>query len=99
MTYADILSRRYSIYEWAMSGSGYVDLEWLDPSPKPTVGDLDALWDSVQTEINLESDTELKVDEFQKANPIQDQLITIMRGVVSGDSTDITNLLTEWDNL
>ena len=48
--YADILAAKYSGTQWALNGTDYEGLIWLDESPKPTQAELDALWPQVQYE-------------------------------------------------
>jgi len=46
--YAQILSVNYPNTQWSLDGDDYSGLNWLDPSPKPTQEELDALWPSTQ---------------------------------------------------
>ena len=46
-----ILERKYPSTQWALDGSDYSGLEWLDDSPKPTEKELEALWPEVQYEV------------------------------------------------
>ena len=50
MDIVEILRRRFPGAEWALRGSDYSGLEWLDGSPKPTKKELEALWPEVQAE-------------------------------------------------
>ena len=49
--YAQILSVNYPNTQWTLDGDSYEGLNWLDPSPKPTQAELDALWPSTQTTV------------------------------------------------
>jgi hypothetical protein len=47
-----ILSMRYRGAEWVMNGSDYESLVWLSDAGKPTEGELQALWPSVQNDVD-----------------------------------------------
>jgi hypothetical protein len=49
--YSIILSTNYVGKQWALNGDSYDGLTWLDSSPKPTQSELDALWESTQSEV------------------------------------------------
>ena len=48
--YARILQLKFFGTSWALNGETYDGLEWLDPTPKPTQAELDALWPQVNYE-------------------------------------------------
>ena len=58
--YAEILTRKYIGSEWTLSNDNYNGLTWLSDTPKPTEGELSALWVDVQAEIAAEA--QAKVD-------------------------------------
>jgi len=45
--YALILTSNYIDKQWAISGTDYDGIEWLDTTPKPTQAELDAQWAQV----------------------------------------------------
>ena len=45
--YALILATNYIAQQWAISGTDYDGIEWLDTTPKPTQAELDAQWAQV----------------------------------------------------
>jgi hypothetical protein len=49
--YALILSTNYVGKQWALNGTSYDGLQWLDESLKPTQSELDALWESTKIEL------------------------------------------------
>lgn len=53
--YTTILTRRFCGKEWTLNGDDYAGLTWLSDDEKPTQESLDALWESVQTEIANEA--------------------------------------------
>lgn len=40
------ISYAYPLAEWSLSGNDYDNLVWHGPSPKPTLADIQAAWDS-----------------------------------------------------
>jgi len=36
---------------WSLSGDDYSGLEWLDDTPKPTLGELEAAWPQVESDL------------------------------------------------
>jgi hypothetical protein len=54
--YALVLSRKYQGKLWQLDGDDYSGLNWLDESPKPTQKELDAVWPTLQAEIQAEHD-------------------------------------------
>ena len=55
-----ILSTKYAQFEWTLDGDSYEGLIWLSDSPKPTQGELEALWEDVQVE--LQAKAQAKID-------------------------------------
>jgi hypothetical protein len=49
--YTLILSENYLGKQWSLSGDDYEGLDWLDSSSKPTKAELDALWESTQSQV------------------------------------------------
>jgi hypothetical protein len=45
--YSLILTINYADQTWAISGTDYDGIEWLDTAPKPTQAELDAQWAAV----------------------------------------------------
>jgi hypothetical protein len=59
INYVLILSTNYPNTQWTLDGFDYSGLTWLDDSPKPTQAELDALWESTQTQLaNAKTQTE-----------------------------------------
>ncbi len=55
-----ILSKRYPDAEWTLDGDNHSGLTWLSDTTKPTLAELEALSDEVETEIAAEA--QAKVD-------------------------------------
>lgn len=55
--YTKILTRKFAGANWNLNGDSYEGLEWLDESPKPTKAKLDAMWPTIQAEIESEIET------------------------------------------
>jgi hypothetical protein len=55
MDIVKILEIKYPNTKWALSGTDYAGLEWLDETPKPTEAELKKVWSEVkyESEINL----------------------------------------------
>ncbi len=65
MDIAMILSRRYEGSEWVLDGDDYSGLTWLSDTTKPTLAELEALSDEVETEIAAE--VQAKLDDKASA--------------------------------
>lgn len=57
-----ILSRQYSGMEWTLRGEEYSGLTWLSDTPKPTLEELEAQWEAVEFEIEVE-----RIESLRKA--------------------------------
>jgi hypothetical protein len=49
-----VLVRKFPGARWTLNGDHYAGLEWLDETPKPTEAELEALWPTVQLEVQIE---------------------------------------------
>ncbi len=65
MDITQILSKRYPDAEWTLNGDNYSGLTWLSDTTKPTLAELEALSDEVQTEIAAE--VQAKLDDKASA--------------------------------
>ena len=65
MDITKILSKRYPDAEWTLDGDNYSGLTWLSDTTKPTLAELEALSDEVQTEIAAE--VQAKLDDKASA--------------------------------
>ncbi len=65
MDIAQILTKRYPDAEWTLDGDNYSGLTWLSDTTKPTLAELEALSDEVQTEIAAE--VQAKLDDKASA--------------------------------
>ena len=66
-----ILSRQYSGMEWALRGEDYSGLTWLSDTPKPTLEELQAQWEAVEFEIEVERVQALRKAAYQnESDPI-----------------------------
>ena len=65
MDIPSILTSRFPEAEWTLNGEDYDGLTWLSDSPKPTKKQLEALWPTVQTEI--EAEKQAVIDARQSA--------------------------------
>lgn len=58
-----ILSKRYPGALWTLSGDSYNGLNWLsDDTPKPTFEELQAQWEAVEFEVEVE-----RIESLRKA--------------------------------
>jgi hypothetical protein len=66
--YAAILSAKYPGTIWTLDGEEYAGLTWLDPSPKPSQSELDALWPQVDYEAQYELVSNSRHKEYIKTS-------------------------------
>ena len=57
-----ILTRNYSETVWSLDGDNYSGLTWLSDTPKPTLEELQAQWEAVEFEIEVE-----RIESLRKA--------------------------------
>ena len=57
-----ILSKLYPKSEWTLDGDNYSGLTWLSDTPKPTLEELQAQWEAVEFEIEVE-----RIESLRKA--------------------------------
>ena len=62
MQISTILEKRYSGSEWTLDGESYSGLTWLSDTPKPTLEELQAQWEAVEFEIEVE-----RIESLRKA--------------------------------
>jgi hypothetical protein len=53
---AAILSNKFVGSEWTLSGENYEGLTWLSETEKPTLEELENLWDEVASELQAKAD-------------------------------------------
>lgn len=97
--YAQILSRRYPDLIWKMSGNDLNTLIILNGGVAPSQSELDALWPSVESEINSEKELLNRDQLFQIRYPAQNQIIECIRAIISGDTSVIQGILNTWESL
>ena len=69
--YPKVLQALYPGAQWALNGSEYSGLTWLDDSPKPSQAELDAAWPQVQTDLANEQARQSRLVAFeQEADPL-----------------------------
>jgi hypothetical protein len=61
--YALILTKNYAGSQWTLNGDSYEGLTWLSDTPKPTQAELDALWESTQTQVAAEKAQNIAIKE------------------------------------
>lgn len=62
MDIALILTKRYEGAQWTLEGDSYAGLTWLSDTPKPTLEELQAQWEAVEFEIEVE-----RIESLRKA--------------------------------
>jgi hypothetical protein len=69
--YTLILRNKYPGTVWSLNGDEYAGLDWMDPSPKPTQAELDALWPQVQYETQLAAVEAARLTAYeQQSDPL-----------------------------
>lgn len=96
--YPSILSLRYPSLQWKMTGNDYATLTILDANPKPTQAALDAYWPGVETEIGNIVEFQNKIRLLQTNYDLQVQLVAVMRAILTNDTSEVTTMLSIWDN-
>jgi hypothetical protein len=56
MNIKTILLFRFENDDWTLSGENYEGLTWLSESEKPTLEELENLWDEVESELQAKAD-------------------------------------------
>lgn len=68
---ATILERKYFGTNWTLNGDDYSGLTWLSDTPKPTLEELQGLWEIVQYETEIENIQALRKTAYQnESDPI-----------------------------
>lgn len=62
MDIAKIIARRYPSAEWTLDRNEYSGITWLSDTPKPTLEELQAQWEAVEFEIEVE-----RIESLRKA--------------------------------
>ena len=71
MDIALILTKRYADKLWTMVGDNYEGLEWKDSSSKPTLKELENLWEAVNSESHQEEVEKLRRAAYREtADPL-----------------------------
>lgn len=66
-----ILTTNYPGTEWSLRGDDYSGLEWADPSPKPSLEELEALWEQTRIAFETTKVEQIRQTEYQKtADPL-----------------------------
>ena len=69
--YRLILQCKYPGTEYVFRGNDYSGLDWMDSTPKPTQGELDALWPQVQYETEYAAVEQTRLTAYeQQSDPI-----------------------------
>jgi hypothetical protein len=77
-----ILTTNYPNALWALTGTEYAGLEWLDESPKPTKAALEKAWPQVQY------DTQVKDVNTQRLTAYQNESDPIFFEYQRGENTE-----------
>ena len=56
MNIQTILLLRFANDDWTLSGENYEGLTWLSETEKPTLEELENLWDEVESELQAKAD-------------------------------------------
>jgi hypothetical protein len=56
MDIAAILTNKFIGSEWTLNGDDYEGLTWLSETEKPTLEELENLWDEVESELQAKAD-------------------------------------------
>ena len=71
MDIALILTQQYPGSFWSLDGDSYSGLTWLSDTPKPTLEELQGLWEIVQYETEIENIQALRKTAYQnESDPI-----------------------------
>ena len=62
MDISAILTHNYAGEEWSIADNSYSSLVWLSDTPKPTLEELQAQWEAVEFEIEVE-----RIESLRKA--------------------------------
>ena len=66
-----ILTHQYPGALWTLNGDNYSGLTWLSDTPKPTLEELQGLWEIVQYETEIENIQALRKTAYQnESDPI-----------------------------
>lgn len=66
-----ILTTNYPGTQWSLRGDDYSGLEWADPSPKPSLEELEALWEQTKVAFETAKVEQIRQTEYQKtADPL-----------------------------
>jgi hypothetical protein len=65
INYPIILEFNYADKQWAVNGDSYENISWLDASPKPTQGELDALWPSTQVAVANKTVEQNRIEAYR----------------------------------
>ena len=93
MDYFKILNKFYDGKEWSVinDGTSYSDIEWEDPTPKPSQAHLTSLWNDNQTQLV----NEIAANNRAGAYPDTGQLIVALwEKVMEGRSESADELQT-----
>lgn len=66
-----ILTTNYPGTEWSLRGDDYSGLVWADSSPKPSLEELEALWEQTRIAFETAKVEQIRQTEYQKtADPL-----------------------------
>ena len=59
MDIAAVLTNKFVGSEWTLNGDNYKGLTWLSETEKPTLEELENLWDEVASELQAKADAKV----------------------------------------
>jgi DNA-binding NarL/FixJ family response regulator len=63
MDIAAILTNKFIGSEWTLNGDNYEGLTWLSETKKPTLEELENLWEEVEGELQAQADAKVATRE------------------------------------
>ena len=98
ITYWQIFDRRYPNLGHTITNNNY-DSIIVTGGDKPSKAELDAHWPSVEAEILAEKAYELKKFTFQQTYDVQDQIIKVVKAILTSDNTKLDDMIALWSSL
>lgn len=80
MDIVQILNTNYPGTQWALTGTDYDGLEWLDESPKPTQKQLEAQWEAVEYQTAYDAVTAARVAAYTAPGGSDGIFFQVQRG-------------------
>lgn len=97
--YSEILSRRYPGLQFRMEENNYASIVGIGGAVIPSQATLDALWPSVESELIILTQAQIRALNFQLSYPVQDQLIEIMKAITTDNQVKLLEMLNLWEVL